>query len=1519
MSSTSFNSSVFKLNNNGAVARNIYQNINGLVNSFPNGLWNSPPYNNEYLYLGNSNAIKPDGSSSITYSAWVMLTNMDTAPGCYAIIVSGGVQSIPMWQQSPGYAMPFLGPYVSSNVCLYLYFGANGSDQQIAFGLNNAMASVPVSFQPFEWHHVAITYAGGQPSVGAPNGYAPPGNGYGTSVTFYIDGVAKVATISNWLTCVPVTSVLEETQWGDWYGYGPATSFSSPTTLVGSFNTGPDAYASRGRWPGYIGPFTIWNTVLSAQQIEEYRWLSTSALPDTTNLLYSDISGSLGLEGGAQTVSDVYISDNEQKLYVPVALEALMVNDIVLNTTSFNRTTINYQDVLDFKNQDPAFNTTGSIPPEKGIYLHWAIPDGLTHGVRNQSGTIDFPLVPNRWLVVRYSSGMPLNTTSWVIESDYLDPVAGSNSYIDPFASTAQVTRIGRSMPLSSWQEQNTNKLFLKATGPDGITFAAWQPGVNNVFSFFDNTIITPSDPDPTLYYLVVGWYSDANEDPLSRQFWSSAEEWQQLMEALRWQVEFPNTVLNLPSNCIFHGMTMAIPWQNTVAPAPAFTPGAQPGVTSKQLIDGFNLAIANTSVEALAALIKKELPASANASPALLGMLSEYLEAFQYNFLRDVDSLHGKSEMNSKLFQESFSKVKGGVLFEATEDGIITDSNNQAMRQYETALWNQETAGWQNFAIWWMQNYLKNNTVVSGMTASDISSFTNYLNSIANSAVNNPPFQQFCYINLNGTMTLTSQSSNASDTLYTMTGAKTYADTPFWEPMEPVLMISGAGRSNKHGDDGRYNENGNLTCRYTFQLVRPLSQYSITSSSPVLLNNPQPVTTTALPNGVSDILNEVPYFIPYNLSEFVISSPFTDTQISDINTLSSDLSQFYTYFTGSLPSPMAYVIWSQAWAPLFLDWEINWLQTPLDKMNLWEFDGNFDFNFTGTSSDLLAPVIFRNRTLITPQAINVFGSTLSNYIANNALRESSGQEAGTPAADAALATNIASVTAWLQDLSQQDLISQSLGSINDQLVNRCERLAVWPQGGSVQYYGNKTGIVPIFDLPNGNTSPWFYPIRAGFFYFSKLQLVDCFGQTLDLLQTLNPTTPPNNLPAIGRGLNTDLSIAGSPYAIKQSPRMVQPSKIEFNLVDSTNDTQLVKLVQAANPVCGFLLPNHLDKSLMFYDQAGQPLGQVAYVVSGTSSSAIWLPAPGSATPITAAVDIPDAHLRNIALGLVNTSTNGGDNLQQLLLAIDSTLWTIDPLGTKADEGMSVLIGRPLAVVRASLQYQQQGLPYLPQNWQAWNNGNPLPDWQITNLWNGLQPIGNYPLRSQIPDVTGITIDVKLGNSERKDDGLLGYWNAGCTQFNAAYEAGSTASATTSYIAPIASGNYLQVSLDPSQQTFVTMLLDPRGKVHAYSGMLPIETMSIPNAFIQSAIEAMAVTFNVGPVLTSTGAVSIPTPNVNSGNWQWLQKGDPNWSASAGIWVTTNVDAALQEPQLDNVPDVIKQGWITLNINVTNN
>ncbi|MCE2669806.1 MAG: hypothetical protein ACK4YL_16065 [Microcystis sp.] len=65
--------------------------------------------------------------------------------------------------------------------------------------------------------------------------------------------------------------------------------------------------------------------------------------------------------------------------------------------------------------------TQPQLTLKAGIHLHWSLPDALTNGIaRDGEQGITFPLVPNRWLIIRRRGN--LVEKKWVVESDYLYP-----------------------------------------------------------------------------------------------------------------------------------------------------------------------------------------------------------------------------------------------------------------------------------------------------------------------------------------------------------------------------------------------------------------------------------------------------------------------------------------------------------------------------------------------------------------------------------------------------------------------------------------------------------------------------------------------------------------------------------------------------------------------------------------------------------------------------------------------------------------------------------------------------------------------------------------------------------------------------------------------------------------------------------------------------------------------------------------------------------------------------------------
>jgi len=371
------------------------------------------------------------------------------------------------------------------------------------------------------------------------------------------------------------------------------------------------------------------------------------------------------------------------------------------------------------------------------------------------------------------------------------------------------------------------------------------------------------------------------------------------------------------------------------------------------------------------------------------------------------------------------------------------------------------------------------------------------------------------------------------------------------------------------------------------------------------------------------------------------------------------------------------------------------------------------------------------------------------------------------------------------------------------------------------------------------------------------------------------------------------LPTAPDPF-IQAPPALLQPARLDFPLISATDDSKVFgPLNPGADPICGWVIPNHLDGSLMAYDSAGDALGEMSLgiTVSGTQT-VCWTPAPNSAYQTLAQIAAAIPHFGPFLLSLSQqTTTAFGDFLQ----AIDETLWTTQPVGAVVDRGLAVLIGRPLAMIRARLQFLLSGPP------------NADPAWQYT-----FNPSNCSQIQAQTPAITSFQFAVELGNLAQLNDGLIGYFTA--DNYNTLNVVAQSGGAADGYLNPIGSNNnYIYLPFDGATTEYVSMLVDPRAPVHATTAILPVVTASIPATFANQALNTMAVTFRVNGILTDQKPqvsgdppiLLMPTPKERTGTWSWLENDDTGWN-------TYQIEPNDPAARLTQVAPVLRRGLLQL-------
>ncbi|WP_433261528.1 hypothetical protein ACQPZF_27070 [Actinosynnema sp. CS-041913] len=310
----------------------------------------------------------------------------------------------------------------------------------------------------------------------------------------------------------------------------------------------------------------------------------------------------------------------DTELLVPVRVHALMVNQDV-RAQDFLRWQPRYTMMLNPRyklSAEPGPYEDGDLfdmPGSEGVHVQWQLPEALTAGhIDPETGESVFPLVPNRWLVVRYARvGGERKVAGWLVQSDYLEKhddlgIEAYTQYLDPFAPAGEPRHdyIGRAHALADgpWQEPPARPLFLTAIGPGLPAFAAFAPYHENVFLFHDTLadLTLPGGnhpPEATLSYQVFGWYSDDDADVLRRARDvpellppdTDPDDVRAVAAALGWSI--PDALPTTVRHTRYAGTALGIHWQQR---------GYQPP-SSRPAPEAVKVAIGHSTADAATAL----------------------------------------------------------------------------------------------------------------------------------------------------------------------------------------------------------------------------------------------------------------------------------------------------------------------------------------------------------------------------------------------------------------------------------------------------------------------------------------------------------------------------------------------------------------------------------------------------------------------------------------------------------------------------------------------------------------------------------------------------------------------------------------------------------------------------------------------------------------------------------------------------------------------------------------------------
>jgi hypothetical protein len=1181
-------------------------------------------------------------------------------------------------------------------------------------------------------------------------------------------------------------------------------------------------------------------------------------------------------------------------LIIPVAVDAMVVN----GESNFIRARMDYTKVSEGGDPSPApfqqdqENFAGE-PANHGVYVMWTLPMALRHGTHDEGGQLDFPWAPNRWGVVRVyrasGGGTPL-TSAWVVQSDALEQPDGC-PFLDPRQSTPTQVLLGHKQPISidsPWQEPSSGSPpFLKAIAESNPAFAAYQPANQNVFSIHDD-LATQGVGAGTLSYFVIGWYSDPDADVLAE--WKDFPE---LLRSLGWsasaQAEGTHT-------SVYSGAACGVQWEPT-GPVPSSPmDNAQPTV-----------AVGNTSADTVVGFAAAAVEA-AKSPPGGLSpqQAADLLQAFQYNLLDLLGSAGAEQVLQERISAQWFGSrpaqttwtivdaeadpTAAPVLPEApaeltkeaswltllnTTQGAFDEAASLLLtvrRRLVELLWKQlaaaayyeQTASWP-WGISGEDALHEELETVAGRARK-------LLDTLATLAPQLP-------IPTPGATLEKAISKYAEERGLPHTRVlKPQAGSRYWAAGDPTITIAGSmsGMSIDPAETLVTRWPGELATQ--LQLSAAAAQGPSFSVSAVQLAPHVPaVPWSGLPVVSQALFDEFFLLDPDNASLLQSAAGQTLSTIQLEAAQRSMTPPQPSKGCGIAPGVTPRFPAPQPWEPLYCDWEVEWFEIPFQQRSgtaNWAFDGS-DYELESSFGEVSTPTPVLGRSVVTPKPSFEFKARIDQFVADNP--------------GGASAKQIQAIEGLLESVDGWDFLSQTLTGFATTLSlwspsalqnpDASKRVFADSPYTMADLVGDAIEVPPQSLQASGQGQPGrspFQGIRAGQMMFKRLALVDRFGQTLEVVtsqtsDTFHPLRADGVMPE-----HTVLATEPNRF-VQLPPRLLQPARLNFQFaIPSTS----------ANPILGWVLPNHLDRGLSVYGTGGVAYGELRPAADTAGKSFVnWQQAPASPYPDLASLTKSEPQLGGFLTQLVAA---GADSFAAFVAAVDETLWTVDPLGDRSDAYLSVLLGRPLALVAATMSMELESEVLCD------------PSWPYT-----FDPPAARLLEYSFP--------VRLGDIQYGQDGLLGYFLDGdYTHFNTVLTETSDP-----YLRPVGPGNWVDLKFaaqGPGSARSLALLMDPRAGVRAQCGLLPVKEVTLVPEWVDSSLGAMNVSFRTGPILADepiaadgSSSLAIPTPAERHGTWSWSEPmGGGKWTKGIAL---SPADAGAVFP---SVAPTLREGAIEL-------
>jgi len=1170
-------------------------------------------------------------------------------------------------------------------------------------------------------------------------------------------------------------------------------------------------------------------------------------------------------------------------------------------------------------------------PRRQGVYLHWILPrayrSGKQHGQEDGAAAAGYPEVPTRWLVIRKLDMATVQPASaqdhvaavdaWVIESDRrwelddLDPGVDLQVDVSPFITgvgrdgvsideQAEVF-IGCKMPAFGWKEAPEGqyaRIQLSLLNSSNPLFPDYQPHNSNVFSMVDNLDYFDGTQWQTLssatcHYYVLGWHSTPETD-----LFNTTCNHAHLLESLMMNLKSPDGESawldsDALTRSMCHGSIYNVQWD--AAEKPASVPA---DAASRALMKDMSVAVGTTPMDALLSWVSASYSRDGGGKGIVHDLEETLLHIEKLLHARD-DGVDARLEADDQLYNWNYSRFDGGAEFhlstEADADSTATNGSKKEDRKIlqllnrtqvliDLAARGLAQTRWELFATWW--KVVSDNDADEDAYSGEVDGLLKRINKLEKVLAD----QQ------RATETLLDQASSPF---------KKGAHEPFHQQRDPSLLVGGIQSG------WPYDFLDPLAVRLGSQTV-PLSG-ELDKSWDDFVTKVLPSLPDCLQSAASGLVKEFAALLP-------VPGGASQSSLAE----SGGVAPLY-HDQGWNPAADQDAPWRDRWNgeqpcfPLFIEWEAEYTHIPFEHWSLEERAAR-----QSSTKKLRAGIVdgvilydkklhdkrvISGRSLILPQATYSLQAKIAQVLQN------------TPKSELEyLGINSEERKLLETSLGLLPFLSAPMAGFSDHLATRMQGTHVKPNNRTPE----TVGVTPIpaaarpevlidtsalaamalqtdptpygfaADFRDGTGHAAFKPVVHGQFRFTRLNIIDKFGQAM---HALDPTPraggPPPLYPCLSEYYQPQLVANTSDQAntvTKDSPGVCEYVQVAMNInqaarlnaafvvpqeeerrteAKATNYWRPVDPEEnevegedgGAGPIWGWVVLNNADNGLQFFLPDGTFYGEARFG-GGTGGADIqWFPfgTPPSGPQVPTSLDRLIKKLQDVRY------------LQAFAGMLVAAQEKLPAPPSAYAQYLNALVGQPLALTTIgwSLELAENG-----RTSESSLEGDASSDMTLLGS-AGTGQRYSFPM--------------KLGDKDRAYDGLVGYFNAYATPkrgreldidsfytyFDSRADANRPRPGSEDPLHMIAKDNYPQMQafwLDPeayytqdsssvgamadqlaadraAQLTVVGAIISPFTPVHASTSTLPVRALQLPPWTWQQAMDKMTAFFHLGPYI----------------------------------------------------------------------